>query len=864
MSRRNPGSAATPNRKTGLSPKPHGDEWDDDPDAFIAAWIGERLRRVALGATAALLTARAYWTSEPDLRADAGGGLGWLLALLIVAGLALAGALAGGHLRWRWSWADLAVVVLVVLVGASANHSVDRRVAINLAWEWAGLAIAYLLVRNLPQTRGESLALAAGLLATAVALSVYGLWQIGVELPYVQHQFRTNETYRLRALDAVGILPGTNAELLFRNRLLGSNEPYSTFALANSLAGFLVGPLVIMLAIAWDNLTSRDGRGSRLGSVLLALFPIASVLICLTLTKSRSAYIGLGVAMIVLAWRERRRLPSRTLLFSALVAAMIVIALIDAGLATRRLDLQVVTQAGKSLRYRQEYWLGAWRAINESSRSFMFGYGPGNFAAPYLRHKLPEASEEISDPHNLILEVWSTAGVFAPIALFVAVAIGLGNTLLPSRPPEPEWDASELPSPAPKTRKPPSDPSAPPASAAWLFGASGMGWIVVLLLGEMDLIGGGNFDRWMILGAAWVLATGCGVLLWRRRPLDPAVFGIAALAVLVNLLAAGGISVTAVALALWSMIALGLNLRDDRPCGRLRGPLGRLPAFAVAAVWAALLGTFIGAVTPYWKVEAEFADAEEALRLQPPNFERAERAYIRAKDADRFSPRAWLAYAALEYRMWDMRGAKFSDDRWRKIPIEMLKAVTGDRPGDSWSRHRERARMTNLLIKRLGKELSPHEAIRYRADVVNASRTATRLYPTNASLRASLAEACAEIGTFSDALVEGREALRLDKLTPHADKKLEPEVRKWLQARLPVWEESAKQAEMNPAPKSTPKPAPAPAQPAPSLTRHDPIPFPGTRCRSPSIDDDLGPSRPTVFDIRGLNPRSMVRPGRAA
>ena len=41
------------------------------------------------------------------------------------------------------------------------------------------------------------------------------------------------------------------------------------------------------------------------------------------------------------------------------------------------------------------------------------GVGPANFAMPYLRHKLPQASEEIQDPHNMILEVWATAGIFA-------------------------------------------------------------------------------------------------------------------------------------------------------------------------------------------------------------------------------------------------------------------------------------------------------------------------------------------------------------------------------------------------------------------------------------------------------------------
>ena len=39
---------------------------------------------------------------------------------------------------------------------------------------------------------------------------------------------------------------------------------------------------------------------------------------------------------------------------------------------------------------------------------------------------------------------------------------------------------------------------------------------------------------------------------------------------MVNLLAAGGLTMPPVALALWTPIALGQNLRDDRRCGQLR------------------------------------------------------------------------------------------------------------------------------------------------------------------------------------------------------------------------------------------------------------------------------------------------------
>ena len=104
----------------------------------------------------------------------------------------------------------------------------------------------------------------------------------------------------------MGIEPGQprSAEA-FRKRLMDSNEPFSTFALANSLAGFLVGPMALGFAVALDNLR-REGRGSGLMALALGAVPGLVMLACLILTKSRSAQIGLAVALLVLAWRARR------------------------------------------------------------------------------------------------------------------------------------------------------------------------------------------------------------------------------------------------------------------------------------------------------------------------------------------------------------------------------------------------------------------------------------------------------------------------------------------------------------------------------------------------------------------------------
>ena len=111
------------------------------------------------------------------------------------------------------------------------------------------------------------------------------------------------------------------------------------------------------------------------------------------------------------------------------------------GLATGRLDRAVLTQSSLSMRYRWEYWQGAWGVITEgaptlgqalSAPTFWSGAGPGNFGVHYLRYKLPQSSEEIQDPHNLFLEVWATAGFWAVLALAAALALGLWNLLGPA------------------------------------------------------------------------------------------------------------------------------------------------------------------------------------------------------------------------------------------------------------------------------------------------------------------------------------------------------------------------------------------------------------------------------------------------
>lgn len=779
MPRRDPPPPQPHPRPTGPRPEPRSHAAEAEGDWVVR--LGERLRRLALGLTAALATARAYWPSEPDPKAEAGTGLDWSLAMLLVTGLAIASALIGGRLRLRWSWTDAALIAMTCLVGFSASHAVDRRTAINLAWEWTSVGLAYVLLRNLPRTRAESSVLAAAMIATAVAVSVYGLYQVVVELPQMRARYLSHRDEALRLLE---IAPGSPAQALYEHRLLSSNEPMSTFALTNSLAGFLLGPIVLSITLGWEGLRRRAGVGARLGTLALASVPALAMPACLLLTKSRSAYLGLLVALALLAWRARRDVRPRTLLLTGLGALVVVAAMVAAGLSTGRLDREVITEANKSLGYRREYWVGAWRVINESSRAFWEGHGPGNFAGPYLRHKLPEASEEIIDPHNMILDVWATAGLPAMLALVAALVLGFWNLLGPGSAPATTVQVAREESDSAE------DPGAPPRRVGWLLASAGGGWLAVLIVGGNRLGEGDFFVRWVILGCAWIWAVMLGSPLVRRLSIPAAGLGAGALAVAVHLLAAGGIGLSAVSLSLWSLIALGLNLRDDRGSSRLRDAGGRLPAFALAAIWAALLGMFAGGVGPFWRSEAAIAEAKAALARRPPDFERAEAAFERAIAADQYSARPLLGLAYLEFEIWRYRGSRPEDLRWKKIPILLLKASNPPRNPDAWALHRDRALVTRDLIDRVRANLLPSELIRFQANIVEATRTASRLYPTNALLHARLAEVSAEIGMTGDAVHEADEALRLDRLMPHAERKLPGPVRSRLEAQLPAWKES--------------------------------------------------------------------------
>jgi hypothetical protein len=761
--------------KPGPEPAPRAAEDPDGlfgPSELIALRWSEALRRVALGLVAALLVARAYFAGED---AERGTGSGWVLALLLTVGIAIAAAWLGRAVRVRLSRADLGVAVLVVLIGLSLAQAADRRPAITLSWEWVALGLSYAMLRSLPRSDAELHALVGALLATACALSAAGYYQRFVEDPDTIAMYKKDPE---RALALAGVSDDPASRRRFENRLMQSTEPRATFALANSLAGFLVGPAVIGAAAVLGLAVGGKSR-ARLGPILLAAFPLAMLLSCLVLTKSRSASVGLIAGLAAVVLRHRGRAMLRKLALAGLVLVVALGAIVFVGSKARVLDRKVLTEAGKSLRYRVEYWQASWGLITESPRNFWAGVGPGNFAGPYLRHKLETSSEEIRDPHNLILEVWAVSGAPAMAALVLVLGLILWSTLGPSQPVE---------DPSAHERRPTGPGRG--AGARWLWGCAGLGgWVVVVLLGRIDPARNPDDEaRWLVLGAGWAVSALLLGPLWGRRPAEGPEVGAGFLAVVVNLLGAGGIGFPPVALMLWALGALGQDLRADRHCGRVRRIGGRWLAFGLGVVLAALIGSFVGATLPAWRSEAEMAAGRDALMGPgPPKVERAREAYRRAAEADSYSVEARMAEADLAFRAWLAEGARPGSGVWVEIDRALDDATAPPRNPNSYPPQRMRMRLLQELIRLQGPSLSPTGLAALQADLANAAAKAVALYPSDARLHAELAEAAAAIDRKADAARHAREALRLDARTPHADRKLPEAQRNRLRAALPDW-----------------------------------------------------------------------------
>ena len=687
------------------------------------------LRRWLLGALVALFVVRPLFPSESA--AFEGDGLPLVMLWIALATFWMLGAIGWAEFRVRFGCFDAAVLALAVLhtiAGVAAAAHLSPRPAVNVLWEWIGLGLAYFLARQFIVTRREARAAVVAMIALAASLSSYGLYQYCYEMPRTRAEYAADPDAAMRAA-GMSFPPGSPQRKLFEDRL-ASTEPIATFALTNSLAGYLVPWLVVAAGIV-------AGSSSGRVRVVLCMIPVAA---CLLLTKSRSGYAAavFGFLLVgMLCRRQKLRIGWKLPAVVATIATILVAAAILAG----GLDREVLSEASKSLGYRVQYWQSTMRMIGDKP---LLGCGPGNFQFAYTRYKLPEASEEVADPHNFLLEVWATAGTPAMLAMLAALACFAWKVYprsngLHGNVPEAESDV------------------AIPNGDLHVYGGAVCGFLAAIPLGQMSAGPPGLASVFIGLPAA----VACIALLhgWVDNGRLPGVLpAIGLSALLVNLLAAGGIGFPGVAGSLWLLAALGLNESSDvAPRSLPRG-----------VALGGLIVAITLAVTCYQSAYGPVLRCQGFLRLAESNPADARQHLAAAAESDPLSARPWRQLTAITFGAWRQDA---SAEKFRRF--ETCNATVLQLEPNSSTAWASSADWYAKAFAETGQKEHIDRAVQHY-------RRAVQLYPNNGMHWAKLALAHRAAGNeaaFRDA-ADG--ALRLDKLTPHKEKKLPSGLRREL------------------------------------------------------------------------------------
>lgn len=694
------------------------------------------LRGVVLAGLVAIYVARPLLPSESPTTV-AGDGLPFVMLTLILSATWLLARLGEARPAIRFGVVEALWIVLLAWQGASTyltTQSGYARAAINTFWEWAAVGVGYLLLRQLRCTDSEKRAVCVVMIGVAVVLSLDGAYQYEIENPENREIYRANPDRVLKE-QGIDAPAGSAARYLFEQRL-SSSEPTATFALANSLAGFLTPWLLLTIALGWfvELGIAVDPALSKRRCTVAGVCAVP-MSICLGLTKSRSALLAViaGVAALILL-RSGRRNTWR----HVLVAALVISVLVASGLAIGALDRQVFTEALKSMSYRLHYWHGAFGIAQEHP---WFGCGPGNFQDEYTRFKLPEASEVVADPHNFALEIGATCGLPALVALFAIFFAAAAESRMATTSVD---EAGTVPEPR-------SLPLAPLVGGiAGFFLASAVGLLSSVGLPSIVLfVGLAVLPLLTFAFSGWI----------RAGSMPPQLGLLSAAALLVNLLAAGGIGFAGVAGSLWLLLALGDGSRDQAQS---------TPRWTVACLCGAALVLVaichITAYRPVLKCKQLVAEAAREPKGAPQSL-------LAAASADPWSDEPWRLLAAGDFDQWQRESDDESSDQWRHDYQEVLRR----RPHSSaaWLAAAESywsAYQTSKDSK--GKQ-------EYLVEAVRHLRRAVELYPNYPLGHARLALALAA-AKRTDAGTEAAIALKLHEQTPHFDQKLP----NWLAAEI--------------------------------------------------------------------------------
>ena len=700
--------------------------------------------------------------------------LGLGLALWLMPMLLAASWVAEGRARLSHPWLALPVALFVVGAAISTALAADKLSALVRAAEMTGVwAGAWAIAESL-RSNGERRFLLAVLVAAAVGAAAVGIHQQAWGLPDAWQYF---QEHREEVLARQNIVPGSYAEKAFIGRFTGGVQ--AGLGHPNVLAALLVLGLLVAVGLVREKWSEAGTKGSRGLAVVLAL-AAGTCAAGLALTQSRAGIIAalVGLWWLGVAWWTRRRTLRLALYLLPLAAgaAAITVAV--------TVDGPTFESGLLSLRYRLDYWQATAQVL---LRHGLAGVGLENFGLHYTGFKLPTAPEEVRDPHNLVLSMWSNLGL-AGLAALVGLAVVAIRSWL--RTPDIE------PGPGPGAGVPgggaanesllaflvPTIVIAGPA--VFYFEMTLAGWLAAVVIGGsvMVLMGLGSAEE------PSRLSVSCRPL---RSLYAACVAAMAAFALMEQI----GTSILEPPTAWAMLVAICVSLRppaarswvlslgeDDLELAAAPEPGVRLGLWAKFALMLLIMAAGFSYVrmllVPFMREDALLAEAARQgdAAAQEPIFEAVAAANPLSWEPAVFRARAWQQQAASE------------PAQERSLSLE--RAMTAY--DEALARQpRLRQAYLGLAVCRLTMPGSQLDRGAWEA-ALGYVEDALRLYPTDIPTQAQKATLLDRLGEDAPALAAYRRLLDLDRRMPDEDRRLRPDFRAAVEDRIRQLEAAAK------------------------------------------------------------------------
>ncbi len=296
------------------------------------------------------------------------------------------------------AYAGAAILGVAVISGIRSDCP---QAALVTVLTWLGYAAAFLLALWAGSNEHVRSAIGRAICALALPIAVYGALQYAILLDMTRAEIQADKA---GALLKTGSSEQDYEALLQRTK---SKRVFSTFALPNNLAGFLL--ILIPPSIALCVSARRGPARAVTGAAVLAM------LVGLFLTFSKGGWLAAAaVLLIFLITKGRLWLARRRMILTAAVLGTVIVCAAAIGLSPdlRHRLTAMRGELGGSARVRAEYWsagLSMWTSHP------ILGVGPGNFQNHYMQHK-SVAAEDVKTAHNDYVQILAECGPFALLA----------------------------------------------------------------------------------------------------------------------------------------------------------------------------------------------------------------------------------------------------------------------------------------------------------------------------------------------------------------------------------------------------------------------------------------------------------------